>query len=195
MPSAVIHEKVGYNLGKKFSLNSYAYYLGLLAPDAPNLNGFAPKKDRWQAHIRRENLKEWNTALLKFYLKNKENYPKDFLLGYYIHILTDIIFDEYIYLNIRTEIELQGYKENAHQIMSNDMESYYFIEFEDIKRILKKNQTSYNINNISKELLNAWKEKIISSSKRNNQVKFVTEKVIENLTEMVAKRLVESNIL
>lgn len=33
------------------------------------------------------------------------------------------------------------------------MKDYYFNEFEDIKEILKNSQTSYNINNISKELL------------------------------------------
>lgn len=194
MPSAIIHVKVGYDIGKKYSLNSYNYYLGLLAPDAPNLNGFAPKKERWQAHVRREDLTEWSRALLEFYLKNKENYPKDFLLGYYVHILTDIAFDEYFYQKIRTEIEKQGYKENAHQIMSNDMETYYFTEFEEIKEILKNSQVSYNINNISHELLLAWKEKIINTSNKTNNGKFVTETVIENLTNLVSKHLVESNI-
>lgn len=79
MPSAIIHEKVGYLLRKKLNINSYDYYLGLIAPDSPNLNGFAPKDERWPAHVRRKELNEWREALFKFYLKNKESYNKDFL--------------------------------------------------------------------------------------------------------------------
>lgn len=195
MPSAIIHEKVGYLLGKKLNINSYDFYLGLLAPDSPNLNGFAPKEERWPAHVRRKDLNEWRKALLEFYLESKNNYPKDFLLGYYIHILTDIVFDDFFYKKIRKEINMQGYsKEDAHQIMSNDMEEYYFIEFDEIKEVLKNNQISYNINNISKELLTSWKDKIINAPIKSNKREFVTEEVIENLARIVYEELLENNI-
>lgn len=195
MPSAIIHEKVGYLLGKKLNANSYDYYLGLLAPDSPNLNGFAPKEERWPAHVRRKDLNEWREALLKFYLASKNNYPKDFILGYYIHILTDIVFDDFFYKKIRKEIKMQGYsKEDAHQIMSNDMEEYYFIEFDEIKEVLKNNQIAYNINNISKELLTSWKDKIINVPIKSNKREFVTEEVIENLAHIVYEELLENNI-
>lgn len=196
MPSAIIHEKVGYLLGKELNANSYDYYLGLLAPDSPNLNGFAPKEERWPAHVRRKDLNEWREALLKFYLESKNNYPKDFLLGYYIHILTDIVFDDFFYKKIRKEINMQGYsKEDAHQIMSNDMEEYYFNEFDEIKELLKNNQTSYSINNISKELLTSWKDKIINASIKSNKREFVTEEVVENLAHIVYEELLKNNIV
>lgn len=196
MPSAIIHEKVGYNIGKKYNLNSYDYYLGLLAPDAPNLNGFAPKEERWPAHVRRKDLNEWREALLGFYLESKNNYPKDFLLGYYIHILTDIVFDDFFYKKIRKEINMQGNsKEDAHQIMSNDMEEYYFNEFDEIKELLKNNETSYSINNISKELLTSWKDKIINAPIKSNKREFVTEEVVENLAHIVYEELLKNNIV
>lgn len=196
MPSAIIHEKVGYLLGKKLNVNSYDYYLGLLAPDSPNLNGFAPKEERWPAHVRRKDLNEWREALLGFYLESKNNYPKDFLLGYYIHILTDIVFDDFFYKKIRKEIKMQGYsKEDAHQIMSNDMEEYYFNEFDEIKEVLKNNQISYNINNISKELLISWKDKIINAPIKSNKREFVTEEVVENLANIVYEELLKNYIV
>lgn len=196
MPSAIIHEKVGYLLGKKLNVNSYDYYLGLLAPDSPNLNGFAPKEERWPAHVRRKDLNEWREALLGFYLESKNNYPKDFLLGYYIHILTDIVFDDFFYKKIRKEIKMQGYsKEDAHQIMSNDMEEYYFNEFDEIKEVLKNNQISYNINNISKELLISWKDKIINAPIKSNKREFVTEEVVENLAHIVYEELLKNYIV
>ena len=44
MPNIIIHEKVAYNISKKYkSLANAEFYLGALAPDAVNLNGFAPK--------------------------------------------------------------------------------------------------------------------------------------------------------
>lgn len=196
MPSAIIHEKVGYLLGKELNANSYDYYLGLLAPDSPNLNGFAPKEERWPAHVRRKDLNEWREALLGFYLESKNNYPKDFLLGYYIHILTDIVFDDFFYKKIRKGINMQGYsKEDAHQIMSNDMEEYYFNEFDEIKELLKNNETSYSINNISKELLTSWKDKIINAPIKSNKREFVTEEVVENLAHIVYEELLKNNIV
>lgn len=195
MPSAIIHEKVGYLLGKKLNINSYDYYLGLLAPDSPNLNGFAPKEERWPAHVRRKDLNEWRKALLEFYLESKNSYPKDFLLGYYIHILTDIVFDDFFYKKIRKEIKRQGYsKEVAHQLMSNDMEEYFFNEFAEIKELLNNNETSYSINNISKDLLTSWKDKVIRSPIKSNKREFVTEEVIENLARIVYEELLEINI-
>lgn len=46
MPSLIIHQKIGYEISKKLLLNSYDYYLGIIAPDAPNVDGFAPKVER-----------------------------------------------------------------------------------------------------------------------------------------------------
>ena len=84
MPSISIQEKVGYEIGKILSISSYDYYLGLLAPDAPNLEGFASKEERWRAHQRRQDYHEWREALDRFYIQEKDHYPHDFLLGYYL---------------------------------------------------------------------------------------------------------------
>ena len=46
MPNIFIHEKVAYNLAKENKyLDTPNFYLGVLAPDAVNLNGFAPKEE------------------------------------------------------------------------------------------------------------------------------------------------------
>ena len=43
MPNVMIHEEVGYYLSKKLNKNSYNYFLGIIAPDAPNTYGFGKK--------------------------------------------------------------------------------------------------------------------------------------------------------
>lgn len=190
MPSIMIHLKVGYEIGKRLNLNSYDYYLGLLAPDAPNADSFAPKDERWSAHVRREDLKEWREELNIFYQKNKDKYPKYFLLGYYIHILTDIIFDDFFYFDIRKEIQKNNsIKLDGHEIMSKDMEKYYFEEFTNIKNILKSKNDTYQINNISEELLNHFKHKIINRAISTNNSKYITEDIIKKLVAKVQKEL------
>ena len=97
MPNVMIHEEVGYFISKKINKKSYDYFLGLLAPDAPNTYGFGKKEDRWLAHQRKNDYNEWRNSLKEFYQKEKNNYPQNFLLGYITHILTDIIYDDYFY--------------------------------------------------------------------------------------------------
>lgn len=191
MPSLMIHLKVGYEIGKIFNLNSYNYYLGLIAPDAPNLNGFAPKEERWAAHVRAKDLNDWRTKLNQFYLKERKNYNTDFIFGYYVHILTDIIFDDYFYISIRTKVIADKNPEKeAHNIMSNDMHNYNFKEFSKIKDILGNSVISYDINNVTKELLLQWKEKNIKRVIPIEGSIYIDENTIEELTNQVYKEVV-----
>lgn len=185
MPSLMIHLKVGYEIGKKINKNSYDYYLGLIAPDTPNLNGFAEKNKRWSAHIREDDLYKWRQSLKVFYQKNEKNYEKDFIIGYYIHILIDIIFDEFLYFKIKKKILKDNYKnEEVHTVMSNDMYNYYFFEFPLIREILKSSDKSYRINELKEEDILKWKEKNINRS-FNNRSKYINSLEIEELVNRV----------
>ena len=191
MPNIMIHEKIGYELSKQLNTNSYDYYLGLLSPDTPNLYGFGPKEERWKSHVRKKDLNEWRKSLKDFYINNKENYNKNFLLGYIIHILTDIIFDDYFYLDIRKEIIKNNNCDNdkAHIIMRQDMNKYYFNEFEDIKRILSSSNNSYSILNNTKENILKWKNLNIEVNITNNTSEYIDEKIINDLVDKVLKEL------
>lgn len=185
MPSSIIHEEVGYFIGKKYNISSYDYYLGLIAPDSPNLEGFAPKEERWTAHQRSANYDEWKENLKNFYKKEKNNYPKDFIFGYALHILTDIIFDEYIYSGLKETIEKSGVsKYDSHNIMSADMQKYYFPEIVEIIETLKKS-TSYDILNISKDLMLKWKEKQFDLWPSKNSCVYINESIINKLNNIV----------
>lgn len=191
MPEIMLHEEVGYYLSDKIKVSSYDYYLGLLAPDSPNLNGFAPKEERWLAHQRRKDYQEWRQALKDFYQKEKNNYPKDFILGYMIHILTDIVYDEFIYLKVREEIEKTYTREESHNIMREDMKKYYFKEIEEIKEVLQKENDSYDILNIKKDTLINWKKKTIDLFANKNTSIYQTDTIIQELNEKVYQELKE----
>lgn len=191
MPNITIHEKIGYELSKELNTNSYDYYLGLLSPDTPNLNGFGPKEERWASHVRRKDLNEWRNSLKDFYHNNKDKYNKDFLLGYIIHILTDIIFDDYFYRDIRKEI-IKDYgcdKDSAHKIMRKDMDKYYFKEFEDIKDILSSSNNSYDILNNTKENILKWKNKNIEINILEDTSEYINEKILVELKSIILKEL------
>ena len=189
MPNIMIHEEVGHYLSKKINKNSYNFFLGILAPDSPNTYGFGKKEDRWLAHQRRKDYDEWRSALKEFYQKEKTNYDEDFLLGYYIHILTDIIYDDFLYLKVREEILKDNHTlEESHDIMRNDMdkecETALFI-----KSILNKDNTTYEINGISKELMSEWKEKVLREINNKNESIYITQEIIDTLNELVYKEL------
>lgn len=190
MPNVMIHEEVGYFLSNKLNKNSYNYYLGLLAPDSPNTYGFGKKEDRWLAHQRRKDYNEWRNSLKEFYNQEKNNYNEDFLLGYYIHILTDIIYDDFLYLKVREEILKDGYSlEESHDIMRNDMDKYYFNEIEEIKNILSKENETFEINGINKELMSKWKDKVLEEFTNKNESIYITKELINTLNELVYKEV------
>ena len=191
MPNIMIHEKVGYYISKKININSYDYYLGLLAPDTPNLEGFAPKEERWMAHQRKKDYDEWRSSILSFYNREKNNYPKDFILGYYIHLLTDIVYDDFLYLKVREEILKEYDMDKTHDIMRKDMDKYYFNEINDIKEILNSSEKSYDILNISSKKLILWKEKEMSLWDHLNTSKYINDEIICFLEEEVYNELVK----
>ena len=190
MPNIMIHEEVGYFISKKINNDSYNYFLGLLAPDAPNTYGFGKKEDRWLAHQRKNDYNEWRNPLKEFYEKEKNRYDKDFLLGYCVHILTDIIYDEFLYLKVREEILKDNITlEESHEVMRKDMDKYYFDEIEIIKDILKREKITYEINGISKELMYEWKNKILNELTNENKSIYMTNEIINTLNELVYKEL------
>ena len=191
MPNITIHEQVGYYLSEKIKKNSYDYYLGILAPDTPNLNGFGPKKERWEAHQRKKDYNDWRKSLKEFYIKEKDNYNEDFILGYYIHILTDIIYDDFLYLKVREKILKDYTLEQSHQVMRDDMEKYYFEEQDIVKEVLLNNNKSYDILNIKSDDLIAWKNKELNNFKEKNECRYITKDIIKELEEKVLVELKE----
>lgn len=191
MPNIMIHEKVAYNIAKKIKeLDNKEFYLGALSPDVVNVNGFASKKERWTSHIRDKDLNKWRLNIINFYKKEQNNYNKCFLTGYLIHILTDIVFDDYFYLDVTSKMKSDNNLNDPHPYFLKCMDEYakenielnFFLE---IKEKLK-NPTYYDILNITKEELKSWTEK-----KLNEQIttkienKYIDDELITELTSKV----------
>lgn len=96
MPSIMIHLYTGYQFIKTCNLvkNKAQFYLGIVAPDAPNVEGFAEKSIRWSAHLHHSDLEKWSQQVIDFYIENKDKSDNDFLLGYVLHLFSDIAWDK-----------------------------------------------------------------------------------------------------
>ncbi len=191
MPNTVVHEEVGYYLSKKLDTSSYEYYLGLMAPDAVNVEHFANKQERWTSHVRDKDLNIWKENLKKFYKEEKNKINNDFLLGYTIHILTDIVYDEYFEEKIHKEILKNNQEKNYWYIKWSDMDKYSFKEQSTINTILLKNNNYIEIKNITKEKLLKWKEKYLKNQSNLNKSLYFNQKIIDNLNIRVEEELKE----
>lgn len=190
MPTVLIHEEVAYNIAKKYKqLDNKDFYLGALAPDTVNLNGFASKEERWNSHLRNENLDTWLENVKKFYNENKDKYNKYFLLGYVLHIITDIVHDKYFYQDIRTAMTNNNINEDdQHPLLRKYMLEYgYLDENNQIREYINdllKEHTGYNIKNISKEDLIAWKSKCFSNyNEKVHPNNYITKNHIKELSK------------
>lgn len=194
MPNIFIHEKVAYNIAKENKyLDTPNFYLGVLAPDAVNLNGFAPKEERWTSHLRDKNLSTWRQNIISFYNKEKNNYDTKFLSGYLIHILTDIIFDDYFYDGVIDLIK-KDHKdiEDAHPILRKSMDEYAIENKNDkIVEYIKNELAKANyisIRNISKEQLLSWSKKQLNYNEKSTNINpYITDDLIEKMTIQVSK--------
>lgn len=191
MPNTVVHEEVGYYLSKKLDVSSYEFYLGLMAPDAVNVEHFANKQERWTSHVRDTDLNIWKENLKKFYKEEKNKINNDFLLGYTIHILTDIVYDEYFEEKIHKEILKNNQEKDYWYIKWADMDKYSFKEQSTINTILLKNNNYIEIKNITKEKLLKWKEKYLKNQSNLNKSLYFNQKIIDNLNIRVEEELKE----
>lgn len=191
MPNTVVHEEVGYYLSKKLDVSSYEFYLGLMAPDAVNVEHFANKQERWTSHVRDKDLNIWKENLKKFYKEEKNKINNDFLLGYTIHILTDIVYDEYFEEKIHKEILKNNQEKDYWYIKWSYMDKYSFKEQSIINTILLKNNNYIEIKNITKEKLLKWKEKYLKNQSNLNKSLYFNQKIIDNLNIRVEEELKE----
>lgn len=198
MPTSHIHEIVGRKIANKYkNLDKYDFYLGCIAPDSVNYLGFAPKEDRWIAHLRDKDLSIWKRNIINFYNENENNYNELFLKGYITHIMTDIVYDEKFYLDVTLPMKSIGKVDHdAHIYMLEEMKNYSTNkDFIYVKDILSTSNNSYTIRNINNELMTNWKNKVIEEVFNNINPVFVTEKIIEDLTIEVEKELIENNVI
>lgn len=169
MPTSLFHLNVSKKIAEKHQkYDTPNFYIGTIAPDAVNLNGFAEKSIRWAAHKRAKNLDEWKQNIIGFYNQEKNNFKEDYLLGYVVHVLTDIVADELYYQdglyedivkNRTSEDKAFGFFKDQIQVYENSQLNEEW--WKDVKEKLKSAE-AYEINNITKSEIYGWKDKVLN---------------------------------
>ena len=84
MASSIIHIAVASEINKKLKRNESKLFIGTIAPDISKQIGETKEKSHF-LDLNEENIPN----IYKFLNKYKNNLNDDFVLGYYIHLLTD----------------------------------------------------------------------------------------------------------
>ncbi len=170
MPSISVHLTLSARLAESLEVKSLPdYYLGAIAPDAVNIDGFASQELRYGAHIRSKDYAEWKRNIAVFRKENGGLYTNrpDFLKGFLLHLYTDIAWDEVVQpklfdylrscglaedeLNIRKWDELRGFD----SILSQQPE--YISAISELKKAQPTAVTTVTPGQLSK-----WRDKIVA---------------------------------
>jgi hypothetical protein len=111
--------------------NKSQYYLGALVPDAVE---FRQKYDKSISHLYKGNEKwgfitsyeKWTKDILGFYKENLKTNDMDFLIGYCIHILTDINYSK----DLWTPYRLENININFDDVNKESHHEGYIVDFE-----------------------------------------------------------------
>lgn len=190
MPTNLIHLKVGYEYAKKHKeYDNKQFYLGLITPDTVNLHGFAEKEKRWGAHVRAKDLEDWKNNILNFYKENCNKYDKNYIFGYLVHILTDILFDEKNPNELFPKIEQKVGKEKSREEYSFQMNVYERSQikcdwWEYVKNMLHESKAE-SINNMDEKDIESWKELVLDRYENETEADFelITPEYIDSIVQ------------
>lgn len=98
MPCWTIHTAIAKDLNKELNLNPDLLYYGAVLPDVDKGN----EVGKFKAHFYIDHPKYPDEVIIdfdKFMEKYQNRLDRDLVIGYYIHLLTDYYFNEYIFDN------------------------------------------------------------------------------------------------
>lgn len=200
MPSILFHELVGYKFSEKHNqYKNNSFFLGVMVPDAVNAYGFASKEKRWGAHFRDSSLDKWETNALNFYKQNKDKYEESYIMGYLVHILTDIFCDKIYQENLYPKLTEKGYDYDSaysfyeielEKLENSNINSKWWIKVK--KDIQKAEKTP--INNIDEKMIEDWINYTINKYNNRNYEKeeYLTEDFASDVLNKIEKTIIQN---
>lgn len=195
MPSILFHMKVGIEFIKKNpNLDKPQFYLGLIVPDAVNVDGFAPKEKRWPAHLRDKDLDIWENNIIDFYKNNKEKYEELYLYGYVVHVLADIVCDRVYTEEVKPLLKGKNI-EDTYEYYRNEIEKYENSQVEEEwwKKVIENLEIAnpITINGISADMIKRWEKYTLKNYKDRpkESSNFITDSYVENIANKIEEIL------
>lgn len=173
MPSAPIHLQVAMLVCDRLSVKDMPQFLlGSVAPDSVNLEGFAPKEVRYMAHARSISLSEWKKSAGELYSTLPKENPsqQSFALGVLTHIMTDILWDEFVQPTLFEAIKLESDTDDSLrerkwlELYRYNSRAIKMPFYKNAIELLKKAEpTEYR--NISSELMASYRDYLVEGYK------------------------------
>lgn len=167
MPFPMIHMEVARLVKAKCGIgNTAQYYLGTIAPDAVHIRAGMSGEDKKAAHLCTDGAAwgevtdnaGWRDNVLDFLRTNTAG-DRDFLLGYCVHILTDIYWNEKVYMPFKRHYK--GPVKDMRSVYRDDclhMESSLcgLCDWRDVMHAYLENAKGMAICNIGADEVDAW---------------------------------------
>ncbi len=204
MPLPMVHLGTAREYASNHSsiLNCPEYYLGSISPDAIHMRKNIRKEDKQNTHLCVSG--DFNINKVIKFLKEKEkkdNYK--FILGYGMHILTDIIWSNTLYKKF--ELKYKKEFDSLHDIKDAyyndtdqlDFELYKTFNWRPIVWDLLKKAKGYDVDGIlSSDEITAWNERTLNwyncgKSNHNDPIKYLTVEDLIQFTRSTAKKIKE----
>lgn len=170
MPSIAVHLCVSAILAERLGIVNFEdLFLGSIAPDSVNVNGFASQEQRYGAHIRSRDVSIWLKNIENFKAENKSKISerKDLYNGFLLHLYTDIAWDETVQPELFDFLRSKGISEDKlnekkwDELRGFDSTLSQSDEYKQAVAFLAKAEPA-DIGVISAELLSEWRDKIVT---------------------------------
>jgi hypothetical protein len=170
------------NEGKLNINNLSQYYLGTLAPDSFHFNDNNNRELKKISHLynfldkknEESFLLEWNNNVIRFFKINYTRESYEFIIGYCIHLITDIYYRKYIWkpfsekYNVNKNSEYKKVYQEEHLI--NDYLIYKNEKYEEkIFPLIKRGESIDFCGIIAKDDLEKMKENILEKQYKDKK--------------------------
>nr|HPJ75309.1 hypothetical protein [Clostridia bacterium] len=144
---------------------------------------------------------EWENNVINFLIQNRNKKNYNFLLGYGIHILTDIIWWETVYIKFKQEyIKDQNPVQDLKSAYYNDTDQLDFELYknsewrESIWSLLKKSESFFVEGLLEESEITAWKSHTLKYfdtkvSRHKNPIRYFTIEELEVFMKDAADRI------
>jgi hypothetical protein len=122
MPLPMVHFKTAYSVLSKTGaadIDQPLFYIGSLAPDSVHSRQNYTLADRSYSHFKSKDVSQWFENINRFLLEYKTSSDFSFYLGYAVHIMTDIIWEEKVFKRF-----LQSYQKIKDSVFINERQAY-----------------------------------------------------------------------
>ena len=205
MPLPMVHLAVAYNIMNMHPCidKPEQYYLGAISPEAVHMRINNSNEDKDKSHLYTRNSSRFDEmfisyreTIIKFISSQSQNEKFSFILGYGVHLLTDIYWLKSLYRHYR-------YKYEADIMPSQNIREAYYNDTDQLDFLLYKNYSWINEvwnllikaheidmeDMVTAEEVRSWKVRTLNwysgISRHNDPIRYIT---IEDLLAFIDEK-------